>query len=127
MSRARAIIHLEALASVGLTAILLAVFAAAVVQYAGVRREVDARRELVFAATAELDRIRAGLVTPEPATAQPASAAQPGEVVLSTTYSPGEGPWAGLTRVCIVATRQMGARRELRVEVRGYVGPEERP
>ncbi len=125
--RRRGLIYLEIFAASALLLLLAALFAATVLQYAGVRRETDARRELLLAANAELDRMRAGLLPLPAGTTEPPPATQPGETIITASATPGTGPWQGLTRVQVIATRLMKANRTLRVELVGYVDPGGRP
>lgn len=119
--------YLEPLASIGLTVALAMLFSAAVVQYAGLRRHTDARRECVLAATAELDLIRAGRRDLPGVGVSDSAESSAGAVTIRVTAEPGVGPWQGLTRVCVVAARQVNAERCVSVELATYVPSEARP
>jgi type II secretory pathway pseudopilin PulG len=117
---------LEAIISTGLMIVLVAVFAAATVQYAAVRRENDTRRLLRLAAAAELDLIRAGL-HPIP-DAQPQQApSQPGEIAIRVSATDGDGVWRGLTCVRVTASKPMAGGRTLAVELVTYIAGETGP
>ncbi len=117
----RGFILIEAILATGLMIVIVAVFAAATVQYAAVRRGNDTRRLLRLAAQAELDRIRAG-IHPIPGTQpQNSPASQPSEIVVRATAKEGEGTWRGLTWVRVVASKQMAGGRTLEIELAAYV------
>jgi hypothetical protein len=124
----------ETTVAIGVTIVIAVLFSAAVVQYARARRDGDTRRILRLAAATELERVRAGLPGLASRPAVPAqagrvnpqgAAAGPGEIGLETTVQPGEGPWAGMQQVRVVASRQMPGGRVLRVELAAYVADAE--
>jgi hypothetical protein len=123
----RGFIHLEMLASIGLTIVLVALFAVATLQYAAVRRENDTRRLLQLAAMAELDRIRAGIHPVPVGEPEQPPASQPGEIVVRATATAGEGAWRGLTCVRVVASKHMAGARIVAVELRAFVAGEAEP
>lgn len=125
--RRRALAYLEPLASIGLTVALAVLFSAAVVQYAGLRRQTDARRECVLAATAELDLIRAGRRDLPGVGESDSLESSAGAVTIRVTAEPGGGAWQGFTRVRVIAARQVGAARRVSVELAAYVPSEARP
>jgi hypothetical protein len=117
----RGLVHLEVIFSIGLTLTLLALFAAALLSYAAARKENDLRRTLQLAASAELDRVRAGL-RPLPALdTQPQLATEPGQTLVSLGATAGTGTWAGLTHVRVLASKYVGAERVVRVELQTYI------
>jgi hypothetical protein len=119
----RGLVHLEVIVSLGLALTLIALFAAAILSYAAARREGDLRRTLQLAASAELDRVRAGL-RPVPAAGTPAeSATEPGPLLVSLGAEDGTGVWAGLRQVRAVASKRVGPDRVVRVELQAYVAP----
>ncbi len=120
-------IHLEVLASLGLTIILAALFAVATLQYAAARRENDTRRLLQLAAMAELDRIRAGIHPVPIGEPERGPASQPGEIVIRTTTTAGAGAWRGLTCVRVVASKHMAGVRTMEVELTAFVAGEVGP
>jgi hypothetical protein len=124
--RSRAFLATEAVMAIGLTVALAGLFAAATVHYATARREADTRRLLRLAAAGELERLRAGLPRAAALADAPPSSA-PGGIALTTTVQPGEGVWRGLTRVRVVARKQMSGERRIEVEVVGYVAGMEGP
>lgn len=126
-SRRRGLVYLEPLASIGLTAVLAVLFSTALVQYAKLRRETDARRECALAAAAELDLIRAGLRDLPGVGANDSVESSAGAVAIRVTAEPGEGPWQGFTRVHVDARRQVAASRDVSVELITYVALEARP
>jgi hypothetical protein len=107
----RSFLTLDVIAAVGLTLLLLVVFTAAYWQFANVRHERDAREALRLAAEAELLRLRAA--GPDALNAAPQSQpAQPsaGGIALRTIVEPAEGPWTGMTRVTVIASKLVSAR-----------------
>lgn len=124
--RRRGIIFVtEVLGSITLTLALVAILAGATLHYSAVRRETDARRELLLAATAELDRIRAGL-QPLPRGEPEARPVSP-KASLLVEAAPGTGPWAGLVRVHVTARQRVTASRVVQVELSAYATPEGQP
>lgn len=119
--RPRSFLVVEVLAALGLTLVLVVLFAVATQQYAAARRENDTRRLLRLAAEVELERVRAGLSrAPSGADSRP-STWQPGQIVVTTTTTPGQDIWRGLTRVRVVASKRASARRVIEVELVAYV------
>jgi hypothetical protein len=122
--RFRGFISLEMLVAITLLILLVGLFARVTTQYAALRREIDTRRMLRLAAAAELDRLRAGLETTAPD--QPDDAPCP--ITICTARTPGRDAWAGLTRVCVTASRRLSPQRLVTVEVSAYLDlPEEQP
>lgn len=111
----------ELVIAIALTVVLLAAFAASTVHYAAARRQNDTRRTLRMAAAAELERVRAGITEIVLGEATGTPAAVPGEIGLVTTATPGEGDWAGLTRVEVVASKRMAGEKLLKVTLITYV------
>ncbi len=133
----RAFVATEAIIATGLAVALIALFAVATLQYAAVRKESDTRYMLRTLAAAELERIRAGVIgipteppggteldSELPGGLNPAPpAAAPAGVSVTATAVPGEGAWKGLTRIRIVASKQVSDRRRIEIEVIGYIPP----
>lgn len=124
----RGFLALDAIVAVGLTLLLAVAFAAAYRQFANARHEADARRQLRLAADAELVRLRAcgldrGANTPGSQPAQHAA----GGIILETSVRPAEGIWGGMTRVTVVARKQVYG-RWAEVELSAYLPtPEAQP
>lgn len=119
--RRRALVYVETIISITLSLVVVGLLAAALVQYAGVRRVADVRRELLLAAESELDAIRAGLrAAPADATTERATR-QAGTIVLHTTSRPGAGAWDGLTEVRVVARKQTRGEHLVQVELTTYL------
>jgi hypothetical protein len=119
--RCRGFIQMEIIASVALTLALAGLLAVTILQYAAARRESDARRLLQATAAAELDRIRAGITAVPRGAPETPPATQPGEIVLNTTATAGTGPWQGMTCVRIVASKRIGLKRTVTVELATYI------
>jgi hypothetical protein len=116
-----AFIHTEVLASIGLTIILAGVLSVGILHYAAVRRENDVRRTLQLMAAAELDCIRAGIRPVPQGQPDHSPISQPGIVVVTATAAPGNGPWAGLTHVRVVASQRVSSARVIAVELAAFV------
>ncbi|MCG3128531.1 MAG: hypothetical protein CHACPFDD_03420 [Phycisphaerae bacterium] len=115
----------EVVGALALAAVVLAIFAAATLQYGAAEREYDLRRVLLAAASAELDRIRVG-ARPLPGLDEAPPTPESNEIVVRVTARPGEGPWEGLVRVRVEASKRVRMDRVARVELSGYVEREER-
>lgn len=111
----------EFLGFLALTLALLVLLTLLIVQYAQVRRELDARRQLYLSAEAVLQRVRAGIA---PAASEPVTEEAPertGQTDVRITATPGEDAWAGMTHVRVVARKRISGRRVVEVELCGYV------
>jgi hypothetical protein len=106
-STCRGFLGLDAVLAVGLAMLLFVAVTAAYRYYANAEARSDARTELRLAAEAELLRIQAsGLAPDEEAASQPGSFTD-SDIVLRIFTRPGEGIWAGLTHVTVVAGRRV--------------------
>jgi hypothetical protein len=115
----RSIFALDAAAAAGLTLVVLVVFVVAVQQFSNSRRDGDCRRMARMAAEAELERLRTVGVDSAGQPRLPAPEHANGVTIESRTAA-GEGPWAGMMMVTLVA-RKVGPGYKAEVELAAFI------
>jgi hypothetical protein len=130
-ARRRGFLVVEIAAGLGLALAVGALLTMCTLRYGAVRRQTDAQRQLWSAATAQLERLRAGL-TPLPAPGsechEPSAATDGGpqdEVQLVIRTAAGTGPWEGLLRVEVTATAPAERGRTATLTLTEYLAPPE--
>ena len=115
-SPAAGVIVLELLAALALTGVLLGVVAALVVSYERAGDHFLSHHQAQLAAESYVECLRAGYPTP----------ADTDRIRYEVDRRPGQGAWAGLTRVTVTAVVHTRHRRTARFSLVTYL-PEERP
>ncbi|MBP9035823.1 MAG: type II secretion system protein [Pseudomonadales bacterium] len=114
---------IELIVAIGLLGMIAALAADVVFSYRRSRNEVLNRQMLVWAASAQLDRIAAGASVGLP----PPEGVLPEGVSFEVQTGDGEGRWKGLTRVTVTAKTVVSTGRELREQVSRFIVMEGRP
>ena len=108
---------IELIVAIGLIAMIAGLATDVLFEYRQSRNEMLKREMLVWAASAQWERIIAGA----PADLPPPEGALPEGVSLQARTQPGEGQWKGLTRVTVTATTTAWGGKELREQVSGFI------
>jgi len=108
---------IELVVGIALLALLAGLATDVVFEYRQSRNEMLQREMLVWAASAQWERIMAGA----PADLPPPEGMLPEGVSLQAQTQPGEGQWKGLTRVTVTATATAWGGKELREQVSGFI------
>lgn len=108
---------IELIVAIGLLALIAALAADVVFSYRRSRNEALTRQMLVWAASAQLERIAAGAAADLP----PPEGVLPEGVSFEVKTGAGEGQWTGLTRVTVTAKTVAGKGRELREQVSRFM------
>jgi len=114
---------IELIVAIGLIAMIAGLATDVLFEYRQSRNEVLKREMLVWAASAQWERIVAGA----PADLPPPEGLLPEGVSLQTQSRPGEGRWTGLTQVTVTATTRAWGGKELREQVSGFIPAGGRP
>ncbi len=114
---------IELTVAIGLLALIAVLAADVMLSYRQSRNEMLKRQMLVWAASAQLERIAAGAAADLP----PPEGVLPEGVSLQVQTAVGEGQWKGLTRATVTATTVGNRGREIREQVSGFIPTEGKP
>jgi hypothetical protein len=113
----RAIIHIEAAVSLVLLIALGVTMAKAIHAYHNAQVHSLAARSALWAADAQLQRIRTGAA----AGSRPPADLVPNTIELKSKIEPGRGEWEGFNRVTVIATVSLAQSRPVQEQAVGYV------
>ena len=116
-TRRRAYLDLEIAISLVLLGVLAVTLAKAIGTYNDARRQSLAARSALWAADAQLQRIRAGA----PADSRPPENLVPKTIELKTKVELGRGEWEGFNRVTVMATIALPRNRHAQEQIVGYI------
>lgn len=122
-SRLRGFTLIEMVAGIVLLGLIVALSSQAIFSYQRSRNQLIDRQALIWAASAQLERIAAGAALDSP---PPGGLLQEG-ISLHAEAQPGEGDWKGFTRVTVTATVTAHGGKELREQISGFVLAEGKP
>ncbi len=122
-TRLRGFSFIEVTVGIVLLGLIVALSSQAIFNYQKSRNQLVDRQVLLWAASAQLERIAAGAALDS----LPPGGFLPEGVSLHAESQPGEGDWRGLTRITVTARLTAGGGKELREQISGFIPAEGKP
>ncbi|MGQ9651144.1 MAG: type II secretion system protein [Phycisphaerae bacterium] len=122
-NRLRGFSFIEVTVGIVLLGLIVALSSQAIFSYQRTRNQLIDRQALIWAASAQLQRIAAGAALDS----RPPDGFLSEGVSLHAEAKPGKGDWAGFTRVTVTATVTVAGGKELREQLSGFIPAEDKP
>jgi prepilin-type N-terminal cleavage/methylation domain-containing protein len=122
-TRLRGFSFIEVTVGIVLLGLIVALSSQAIFNYQKSRNQLVDRQVLLWAASAQLERIAAGAALDS----LPPGGFLPEGVSLYAESQPGDGDWRGFTRITVTATLTAGGGKELREQISGFIPAEGKP
>lgn len=121
--RLRGFSVIEVTVGIVLLGMIVALSSQAIFSYQRTRNELIDRQALIWAASAQLERIAAGAALDS----RPPGGFLPEGVSLYAEAEPGRGDWSGFTRVTVTATATVAGGKRLREQISRFIPAEDKP